>query len=345
MTDRHPKTITRIPRLSLHKGTGQARAKFRGRDHYFGRYGSPEAHRRYAQWISEITADQGEVPVLVRARAGQDADGIALGVPDWVAYELRRDERPAGGKSHKRPSRWSTDPELHQRGIAPDDSSYRHSGYSRGHMCMKSHAARMGAAADRETHTVLNACPQMQRMNGGIWLAIENLTGRWANEQGAVWIVTGPVFTEASRTWIGDAGEVGLEIAGRVEVSNRASRGLVRLIGSSGERSRTSSCRHGSDEAGEGARAVDARPRRHFGKSSRTFALVQEKSPDRSGCRVLGDHQFTRLASVNERVVGARKPAPTRGRDGLGCCLRAVVSESFRGRRPMPRSEGRDQRR
>ena len=71
MTDRHPKTITRIPRLSLHKGTGQARAKFRGRDHYFGRYGSPEAHRRYAQWISEITADPGEVPVLVRARAGQ----------------------------------------------------------------------------------------------------------------------------------------------------------------------------------------------------------------------------------------------------------------------------------
>ena len=46
MTDRHPKTITRIPRLFLHKGTGQARAKFRGRDHYFGRYGSPEAHRR-----------------------------------------------------------------------------------------------------------------------------------------------------------------------------------------------------------------------------------------------------------------------------------------------------------
>ena len=137
----------------------------------------------------------------------QDVDGIALGVPDWVAYELRRDER-AGGKSYKRPSRWSTDPDLHQRGIAPDDSSYRNSGYSRGHMCMKSHASRMGAAAGRETHTVLNACPQMQRMNGGIWLAIEYLTGRWANEQGAVWIVTGPVFTEASRNWIGDPGEV-----------------------------------------------------------------------------------------------------------------------------------------
>ena len=136
-----------------------------------------------------------------------DADGIALGVPDWVAYELRRDPSP-GGKSASRPSRWSTDPDLHQRRIAPDDSSYRNSGYSRGHMCMKSHAGRMGPAADRETHTVLNACPQMQGMNAGVWLAIENLTGQWADQHGAVWIVTGPVFTGDALKWIGDPGEV-----------------------------------------------------------------------------------------------------------------------------------------
>ena len=136
-----------------------------------------------------------------------DADGEALGVPDWVAYELRRDTS-AGRPSHPRPSKWSTDLALHQRGIAPDDSSYRHSGYSRGHLCMKSHAGRMGPEADRETHTVLNACPQMQRMNGGIWLAIENLTGRWADEHDALWIVTGPVFMNSPKTWIGDPGEV-----------------------------------------------------------------------------------------------------------------------------------------
>lgn len=140
-----------------------------------------------------------------------DIDGVALGVPDWVAYELRRDPSP-DRKSASRPSRWSTDPGLHQRGIAPDDSSYRHSGYSRGHMCMKSHAGRLGPAADRETHTVLNACPQMQGMNGGIWLAIENLSGTWADRHGAVWIVTGPVFTGDTRRWIGDPGEVPVAI-------------------------------------------------------------------------------------------------------------------------------------
>ncbi len=41
----------------------------------------------------------------------QNVDGIALGVPDRNAHELRRDGRSAGGKSHKRASRWSTDPE------------------------------------------------------------------------------------------------------------------------------------------------------------------------------------------------------------------------------------------
>ena len=110
-----------------------------------------------------------------------DADGVALGVPDWVAYELRRDPSP-GSKSASRPSRWSTDADLHRRRLAPDDSSYRNSGYSRGHMCMKSHAGRIGPSADRETHTVLNACPQMQAMNGGVWLAIENPTGRRSDE-------------------------------------------------------------------------------------------------------------------------------------------------------------------
>jgi DNA/RNA endonuclease G (NUC1) len=99
----------------------------------------------------------------------------------------------------------------------------------------------MGAAADRETHTVLNACPQMQRMNGGIWLAIEYLTGRWANEQGAVWIVTGPVFTEASRNWIGDLYRLLMPVfTGSEEVAARRQCGVSRQYG----------IRHDLDESG-----------------------------------------------------------------------------------------------
>lgn len=167
---------------------------------------TPPAGYRHDRFVTQPTEALREYQAF-KVSFDTDADGVSLGVPDWVAYELRRDPSP-GGKSHRRPSRWSTDPELHQRGIAPDDSSYRNSGYSRGHMCMKSHAGRLGASADRETHTVLNACPQMQGMNGGVWLAIENLTGQWADLHGTVWIVTGPVFMREPMTWIGDAGEI-----------------------------------------------------------------------------------------------------------------------------------------
>lgn len=135
-------------------------------------------------------------------------DGLALGVPEWVAYELRA-APPNLGRAPERPSRWSTDVELHSQKIAPDDASYKDSGYSRGYMCMKSHAHRLSESADMETHTVLNACPQMQGMNAGIWLAVENLTGKWADAFGRVWIITGPVFiNKTDRKWIGAAGEV-----------------------------------------------------------------------------------------------------------------------------------------
>ena len=134
--------------------------------------------------------------------------GDRYGVPEWVAYELRA--APADvGDAPERPSPWITDEELHQAWIAPSDESYKNSGYSRGHMCMKSHAFRLGKDADWNTHTVLNACPQKQCMNGGVWLGLELKTGKWADKFGAVWIIAGPVFhhTAPSR-WIGDPGEV-----------------------------------------------------------------------------------------------------------------------------------------
>ena len=76
MPRRRPSTTTtRVPSLCLHKATGQARATYQGRSVYFGRYGSPEAHRRYAEWILEITADPTAVPIATRAKAG---DGITV---------------------------------------------------------------------------------------------------------------------------------------------------------------------------------------------------------------------------------------------------------------------------
>lgn len=172
-------------------------------------------HARFAPAV-----DPGSSDILKTFRAyatyfdGADddtGDGIQdmLGVPHWVAYELRA-APPGLGPAPQRPSPWITDESLNEARIAPDDDTYKNSGFSRGHMCMKEHAWRLGAAADWNTHTVLNACPQDQRMNAGAWLGLEKLTGDWADTFGKVWIICGPVFLRdrVPARWIGDGNEV-----------------------------------------------------------------------------------------------------------------------------------------
>ena len=162
-----------------------------------------------------------------------DGTGDNWAIPEWVAYELRkappnqgsaparpstwitvayelRKAPPNLGSAPDRPSTWITDTTLHTQQVAPDDDSYKNSGYSRGHMCMKTHAWRLGADADWNTHTVLNACPQIQRMNNGAWKGLEQKTGKWADKFEVVWIVCGPIIFNngTPTTWIGDPGEV-----------------------------------------------------------------------------------------------------------------------------------------
>ena len=123
-----------------------------------------------------------------------DGDGSPdrWGIPEWVTYEMRKTPENLG-KGPKRPSPWITDKALYATKIAPHDKSYGGSGFSRGHMCMKSHAWRLGENADWNTHTVINACPQYQKLNAGSWLALEFKTGEWADQFGKVWIICGPV--------------------------------------------------------------------------------------------------------------------------------------------------------
>ena len=78
-----------------------------------------------------------------------NADGLPdrLGIPEWVAYQIDGLEENLGA-SPGRPSNWMTDSGLFAELVAPDDSSYRNSGYSRGHLCMKVAAFRLGNDAD-----------------------------------------------------------------------------------------------------------------------------------------------------------------------------------------------------
>lgn len=134
-----------------------------------------------------------------------DGQGEARGVPEWVACEVKRFEGecvPTG----ERPA-WFTDEALALEGLAPRDDSYRFpaaerkgmkNGFDRGHLAPKFLAARLGEAAEWNTHTLLNAVPQRHEFNAGIWLDLERLTGAWAQRYGSVWVIAGPVFHRRS---------------------------------------------------------------------------------------------------------------------------------------------------
>ena len=169
------------------------------------RYGTQpvDQHRSFRAFVSSFDGADDD-----------NGDGLAdtLGIPQWVAYQITRHTEPL--TSGKRPGKWSTDPELSALNLAPTDDTYRYSAafrkthpdwYVRGHLAMKYHAERIGPEAGRETHTLLNAVPQRAQFNSGIWLDLECRSGAWANEFGAVWVVTGPVFYEGGpKAWIGE---------------------------------------------------------------------------------------------------------------------------------------------
>lgn len=135
---------------------------------------------------------------------------VALGVPEWVAHEIK--PHPAHlGAGPARPGKWITDS---KEGLAPTDDSYRGSKYDRGHMCQKYIAWRLGANADWNTHTTLNACPQSPSFNKGIWKDLEDKTAEWADDSGkSVWVICGPVFRKNMAIhWIGDPGEISVAV-------------------------------------------------------------------------------------------------------------------------------------
>ena len=118
---------------------------------------------------------------------------------------------PAGPS---RPSPWITETSLRASDEISTDAAYRYSQqfrrdnpnwYVRGHLTMKQHAWRLGEEADWNTHTMLNAVPQRQNFNAGIWLDLEYKSAELADALGEVWVIAGPVFYSGVPTqWIGE---------------------------------------------------------------------------------------------------------------------------------------------
>jgi DNA/RNA endonuclease G (NUC1) len=149
-----------------------------------------------------------------------NGDGRAdlWGIPEWVSYEIKalREDHPLANRP-----RWMTDPELYIAGIAPGDESYGVSGtgrlgevktdyrFVRGHLCPKDTAERISRDAAYNTHTLLNAVPQLQWQNNGIWKTLEAYCNDWADSWGRIWVICGPVFfNKTPALWLGQDDEM-----------------------------------------------------------------------------------------------------------------------------------------
>lgn len=181
------------------------------------------SHDRWETQPRDVVREFRAFTVSFDGADDDDADGTPSlwRVPEWVAYEIKRFEGeciPTGS----RPA-WFSDDQLVAAGQAARDDSYTESRdfrrryddwFVRGHLAMKLIAERLGEDAAWNTHTLLNAVPQRQSFNAGIWLDLEELTGAWANRYDSVWVITGPILVDNyPTTWIGDEADGEAQVA------------------------------------------------------------------------------------------------------------------------------------
>lgn len=118
-------------------------------------------------------------------------------LPNWVAYELTKDETSG---SLKRSDKFVADPEVKESCATNDD--YAHSGYDRGHMAPAADM-KWNSTAMKECFYFSNMCPQKHSLNAGKWKSLEEKGRDWAEQDSAIIIICGPIV-EKGYTTIGE---------------------------------------------------------------------------------------------------------------------------------------------
>jgi len=125
-----------------------------------------------------------------------EREGYALGYsrrhgqPLWVSYRLTADE--ATNRVAKYSAQFYYDPDIRTGTAMPKD--YAKAKYVRGHLAPVADM-RFSTNVLRQSFSMANVSPQWPGFNLGVWKRLEKEVRDAAVREGAVFIVTGPVFS------------------------------------------------------------------------------------------------------------------------------------------------------
>ena len=117
-----------------------------------------------------------------------------LKLPNWVSYELTRQETK--GKE-KRSNRFIADPLA--IGTIATNADYTRSGYDKGHMAPAADM-KWSPKAMKESFYFSNMCPQHPQLNRRGWKNLEEKIRDWAVADSAIIIICGPIIDKPSKT-------------------------------------------------------------------------------------------------------------------------------------------------
>ena len=117
-----------------------------------------------------------------------------LKLPNWVSYELTREETK--GKE-KRSNRFITDPLV--KGLIATNADYARSGYDKGHMAPAADM-KWSPQAMEASFYFSNICPQHPQLNRRGWKKLEEKIRDWAIADNAIIIICGPIITKQPKT-------------------------------------------------------------------------------------------------------------------------------------------------
>lgn len=118
---------------------------------------------------------------------------------EWVAYELTAENLNKNWV--ERADEFLPDDRI--KGGSATLADYRNSGYDRGHLVPAADMA-FSEEAMRYSFLLSNISPQAKNFNKGIWRELEEVTRNWAEQNKALYVVSGPVLSQSPKGEIGN---------------------------------------------------------------------------------------------------------------------------------------------